>query len=193
MSKNLVWFEEAEKIVIDNFGSVDPEDIADMVNKSNYQRYLDTGDKRILKTSAGGVIYRAHKLNLIDNDELQNYLRLQRNQLSRKYKAKKRANGGSYTVEEWKDLCKKTGNKCLCCGKKGSYHTLHADHINPVALGGDSNITNIQPLCQSCNSRKGANFTDYRRSNKSLEHDRLRRWYAMAKSKKGRIKGIKRR
>ena len=68
--------------------------------------------------------------------------------------------GGSYTLEEWKALLNFCGNKCLCCGR-GDVE-LHADHIIPVAKGGTSNIDNIQPLCASCNSRKGAKTIDYR-------------------------------
>src|SRR5271157_1460066 len=59
--------------------------------------------------------------------------------------------GGSFTVFEWKDLCKKYGNRCLCCGKR---RKLTADHVIPVSKGGTSNIENIQPLCKSCNSMK---------------------------------------
>jgi 5-methylcytosine-specific restriction endonuclease McrA len=68
--------------------------------------------------------------------------------------------GGSYTVIQWKSLCKKYSNKCLCCGKR---RKLTADHVIPVSKGGTSNIENIQPLCQPCNSSKGNKSTDYRR------------------------------
>jgi 5-methylcytosine-specific restriction endonuclease McrA len=39
---------------------------------------------------------------------------------------------------------------------------LTADHIVPVELGGSSYISNIQPLCQTCNSSKGIRIIDYR-------------------------------
>lgn len=67
--------------------------------------------------------------------------------------------GGSYTVEEFKALCKQYDGRCACCGKK---KRLTPDHVIPVALGGSSDIVNIQPLCQPCNSRKGTDTTDYR-------------------------------
>jgi 5-methylcytosine-specific restriction endonuclease McrA len=69
--------------------------------------------------------------------------------------------GGSYTVEQFKAL----GNLCLRCGCTGL--RLTPDHVLPVALGGSSDISNIQPLCGPCNSRKGAKHIDYRRINES--------------------------
>jgi len=67
--------------------------------------------------------------------------------------------GGFFTVKEWKDLCKKYHNKCLCCKK---CRKLTADHVIPVSKGGTSNIDNIQPLCGPCNSSKGTKIIDYR-------------------------------
>lgn len=74
-------------------------------------------------------------------------------------RTKIRDNGGSLTVHEWETLRQRYDNKCLCCGKKKS---LTIDHIIPVSCGGTSDISNIQPLCQSCNSTKGTKTIDYR-------------------------------
>lgn len=68
--------------------------------------------------------------------------------------------GGSYTVEQWIDLCSREGNACLACRKK---LPLEADHVIPISKGGTSNISNIQPLCRSCNVKKGTNIIDFRR------------------------------
>jgi 5-methylcytosine-specific restriction endonuclease McrA len=67
--------------------------------------------------------------------------------------------GGSFTSKQWIFLCKIYGNKCLCCRRK---KCLEADHVIPVSKGGSSNISNIQPLCRSCNAKKGTKTTDYR-------------------------------
>jgi 5-methylcytosine-specific restriction endonuclease McrA len=68
--------------------------------------------------------------------------------------------GGSFSATEWKALCKKYKYKCLCCGRK---RKLTADHVIPVSKGGTSNISNIQPLCGPCNSRKRDKTIDYRK------------------------------
>lgn len=75
------------------------------------------------------------------------------------YRARKAGNGGSYSSEEWDALCARYDYRCLCCGER---KPLTADHIIPIAKGGSSDISNVQPLCLECNSRKGAKVVDYR-------------------------------
>lgn len=70
-------------------------------------------------------------------------------------RARKVGAGGRFTRQEIDELHAKQKGKCaICCvsllGK------FHRDHIVPIALGGTSDIGNIQLLCQPCNSRKGA-------------------------------------
>lgn len=66
---------------------------------------------------------------------------------------------GKITVREWLALCEKYG-KCLCCGRSDVKLTL--DHVKPLSIGGANLISNAQPLCVSCNSRKGTKYIDYR-------------------------------
>ncbi len=76
----------------------------------------------------------------------------------RKYK--RRSAVGKVSYGEWVELCSKYENKCLCCGSKKKKLTI--DHVIPLVLGGVNSIENIQPLCGSCNSKKGIKTTDYR-------------------------------
>jgi hypothetical protein len=47
----------------------------------------------------------------------------------------------------------RSGNRCIICGTKNK---LTVDHIIPVVHGGTDDLDNLQALCKSCNSRKGA-------------------------------------
>ena len=76
-------------------------------------------------------------------------------------RARREANGGSYTVREWKAVCLLYDHRCLCCGER---KPLTVDHVIPLALGGMNTIDNIQPLCLDCNLRKHARTVDYRDS-----------------------------
>jgi len=78
-----------------------------------------------------------------------------------KRRALKKGNGGSYTADELRALFEQYGNQCIGPGPHSE--GLEADHVIPVSKpGGTSYISNIQPLCGLCNSRKGTRVIDYR-------------------------------
>lgn len=68
-------------------------------------------------------------------------------------------NGGHHTAAEWRELLAQFDSRCVACGRR---RNITRDHVIPVALGGSDDISNIQPLCRSCNSRKGLRIIDYR-------------------------------
>ena len=69
---------------------------------------------------------------------------------------------GEYSLKEWNKLVEKF-DACPICKRvwedipllKGKKTVITADHIVPISKGGSNFISNIQPLCYSCNSRKG--------------------------------------
>lgn len=72
---------------------------------------------------------------------------------------KKRRKGRGCTREQFEFMRLWYGYRCLKCGER---KPLTADHVDSVKDGGRNHISNMQPLCRSCNSSKGAAFVDYR-------------------------------
>lgn len=80
-------------------------------------------------------------------DQVANHKRLRR---ARKYDA-----GGSHTGYEWETLKAQYNWTCRMCLKTEPDIKLTEDHIIAISKGGSDNIENIQPLCRSCNAKKG--------------------------------------
>lgn len=74
-------------------------------------------------------------------------------------RAKRSANGGRISKRDWRRILDAFNH---CCAKCGSSENIHMDHVVPLARGGANSIDNVQPLCQTCNLRKGAKTEDYR-------------------------------
>lgn len=77
----------------------------------------------------------------------------------RKNRASKYQCAEHFTLSEWRTLCRTYENKCLGCGQ---FKQLEADHVVPLSVGGSNRIDNIQPLCRSCNAKKGKKIVDFR-------------------------------
>lgn len=75
----------------------------------------------------------------------------------------KRTNGGLHTLKEWNNLIKEFKNTCPCCKKSEPEIKLTQDHIIPISKGGTDDISNIQPLCGKCNSKKGKKIITFKK------------------------------
>ena len=66
-------------------------------------------------------------------------------------RARKSGNGGSHTLQEWREKCALFANLCAYCGEP---KPLQRDHRVPLTRGGTNDIDNIVPACASCNASK---------------------------------------
>jgi hypothetical protein len=85
----------------------------------------------------------------------------------------------THTKEEWEELKKKTGGRCVICWE---VKDLIPDHIIPIYQT-DNNpsdgIGNIQPVCKECNSRKGADNTNW-----MVKRGLIVKWVGVVKNSK---------
>lgn len=78
-------------------------------------------------------------------------------------RAKENKSNGIITDKEWLDMLERFDYRCLDCGANGRKDVkLTLDHIIPISKGGPNLISNAQPLCKSCNSRKHTKTIDFR-------------------------------
>ena len=70
---------------------------------------------------------------------------------SAQHRYKKKMAEGTFTPQEWLELKRKYKFRCFFCKKRKK---LTVDHIIPLSKKGNNYISNIQPLCKSCNSSK---------------------------------------
>tara|TARA_Y100000310_G_C20564092_1_gene754570 strand:- start:45 stop:674 length:630 start_codon:yes stop_codon:yes gene_type:complete len=68
---------------------------------------------------------------------------------------------GTHTQSEWEALKRDCTYQCMKCKRKEPLIILTEDHIVPLTKGGNDSITNIQPLCRGCNSRKHTSIIKY--------------------------------
>lgn len=85
---------------------------------------------------------------------------------------------GSHTSDEWLAILEYYNHSCVACGSNDS---LSKDHVIPVTWKGTSDsYRNLQPLCRSCNSKKGnRNAIDYRPYELPNTSQELLEWFKL--------------
>lgn len=101
---------------------------------------------------------RSEKSNKARTSALSKWGSNKENQTKRSERLSEARRKGTHTKEQWEEM-KLFFGECVKCGNT---HELVKDHIIPIYQGGSDALSNLQPLCKSCNSSKGADTTDYR-------------------------------
>ena len=84
------------------------------------------------------------------------------NVFAQRRRARMKGAAGSFTTKEWNELIEKY-DRCPRCKRlwseipcpRGRKSVVTRDHMTAISKGGSNAIENIQPLCYSCNSKKG--------------------------------------
>jgi 5-methylcytosine-specific restriction endonuclease McrA len=125
--------------------------------------------RRYAKSEKGRTTQRRHRRTEKSNARMDRFFSSPKGKHSRsKSNVTRRTNrsdaGGSFTHNQWYRLCEYYDFHCLRCNRKFPFEELTFDHIRPVSRSGSSDISNGQPLCKSCNSKKGTKEIDYRKT-----------------------------
>lgn len=126
--------------------------------KNSQKIYYSHHKKEIVETQkrcekSNPAIYKEIKSKWVKNNPDKIYASVER----RRTKIAKA--DGDFSAKEWRDLKSLFGNICLWCGQR---KPLTVDHVVPLSKGGTNWISNIQPLCKSCNSKKNNKIIDFR-------------------------------
>jgi len=92
-----------------------------------------------------------------------------RREYKRTRRAKKKNAPGEFTEDQFERVKEMFNYCCAACGRhEDECGPLTRDHVRPLTprpgeVAGTNDISNIQPLCFSCNSQKGNRYRDYRK------------------------------
>jgi hypothetical protein len=157
------------KYYLDNYDSIREKQKSSYMNPENHAKalqsakeYMNANKEKVAEikrrcAKAKPEYYRQKAIEWRQNHP-ERFKELQRRRNHRR-RAKSKENGGMYTESEWENLKRVYNYRCLCCENQ---LPLEVDHIVPVMKNGTNDISNIQPLCRSCNAKKSAKIIDYR-------------------------------
>lgn len=128
-------------------------------NERDREWYAENKDKRRISKQAWQKANK-EKLNAIARERYKTHKEEYYDKTRKRRAIQKAVVGSHFTQKQFRDLCNFYGNKCLCCGRSGV--KLSADHVIPLGPPYSDEISNIQPLCLTCNQKKGTKTIDYR-------------------------------
>ena len=132
------------KSVVEDFGLFHFTEDGERFYSDSFLRRMQVKDEKIEKAKASAT-YKWGESNAMKRSERLSLARAK----------------ATHSKEEWEELKTFFGH-CVICGKSAEEVKLVKDHIIPIYQGGSDGIDNLQPLCQSCNARKGPDSTDHR-------------------------------
>lgn len=74
--------------------------------------------------------------------------------------SKSKARRKKYSVDARKLIYDKADGKCELCGRKIVFEDMTLDHVKPLSMNGEDNISNLQCSCLACNQFKGSILPD---------------------------------
>jgi 5-methylcytosine-specific restriction endonuclease McrA len=150
-------YRETGENLLDDYALVYKEDwvLEEMIGREEFNKRMRAISKiKSLDVMDDDYLRHAHRLV---REKRQSYLKW----LNRlKNRPRKEACIFTNKPEVKEEIFRLYGEKCLACG---SIKNIALDHIKPVSKGGENKIENLQPLCKSCNSKKGSKTIDYRK------------------------------
>lgn len=107
-----------------------------------------------------GVIYRAYKHYYTNYYKIRDLQNKEPRLIAQKFIGKKKIR---------LFIMNRDGNKCLKCFRTDK---LQLDHIMPISRNGKNTLSNLQTLCNSCNSIKRDSYADYRSGSRQINYIR---------------------